>query len=57
MSKPHNQKRETSWHILTCDDLKAMEAKDVMVKNSEEDEEDNDDYAWATMDIKLPQEV
>ena len=53
MNKPQKQKRETSWHVLTCDNLKTLESEDVKIKNikeepSDQDEEqDNDDYAWA----------
>lgn len=52
MNKPQKQKRETSWHVLTCDNLKAMEAEDVKIKNikeeqsNQDDKQDNDDYAW-----------
>lgn len=43
MNKPQKQKRETSWHILTCDNLKALEAEDVKIKNIKEEQSNQDD--------------
>jgi hypothetical protein len=52
MNKPQKQKRETSWHVLTCDNLEALESEYVKIKNikeeqsNQDDKQDNDDYAW-----------
>lgn len=46
--------RETSWYILTSDNLNGIETKDTNIKEKEEsleaqDNHDNDDYTWEDM--------
>lgn len=48
------KKRETSWYILTFDNLKGIETEDTNIKEKEEsldtqDNQDNDDYAWVNI--------
>ena len=45
------KKRETSWYILTSDNLKGIKTEDTNIKEKEEslDTQDNDDYAWEDM--------
>ena len=42
--------RETSWYVLTSDNLNEIKIEDTNIKEEEsldtQDNQDNDDYAW-----------
>lgn len=46
-----NKNKETSWYILTFNNLKGIETENTDIKKKEEslDTQDNDDYAWENM--------
>lgn len=51
MSEIKNQKRETSWYVLTSDNLKGIKIEDTNIKEKEEsldtqDNQNDDDYVW-----------